>query len=101
MSNEKIDSTKVNLCNMIFMQVIEEVMQGKGNVDWESVELASEDSPDIGDAMYTFADTDTSQKYRIFFKRSSLGERGFQYELFKQIKQMEWEKISAEFKKLI
>ena len=56
-----------------------------GHVDWESVELASEGSPDIGDALYTLTDIVISQKYRIFFKRSTIGERGFRYELFKLI----------------
>lgn len=95
---EHLDSTKVKLCNMIFMDVIEDVMKNKGEVNWESVELVSEDSPDVGDVMYTFAEKATEQMYRIFFKRSSVGERGFRYELFKQIKQMSWDKIAVDFK---
>ena len=101
MNTEQIDSTKVQRCNIIFMQAIEEAMQNKGNVNWETVELVSEDSPELGDAMYTFTEADTKQEYRIFFKRSSVGERGFQYELFIKINEMGWEKVAADFKKLI
>ncbi|QMU60917.1 MAG: hypothetical protein GKR92_04085 [Gammaproteobacteria bacterium] len=99
MKTQQIDSTQVKLCNMIFMDVIKEVMSNKGTVDWESVELVSEDSPEVGDVMYAFAEKDSNQKYRIFFKRSSVGKRGFDYELFEKI-QMSWNKIAADFKDL-
>lgn len=98
MNAEQLDSTKVKLCNMIFMDVIEEAMRNKGDVNWESVELIAEDTPDVGDVMYIFSDNITEQMYRIFFKRSSVGKRGFQYELFQQIGKMSWKKIMADFK---
>lgn len=100
MKTEQIDSTKVKLCNMIFMDVIAEVMDSKGEVDWESVELVSEDSPDVGDVMYTFTEKNLDRTYRIFFKRSSVGKRGFHYELFEQIQKMNWNKVAADFKVL-
>lgn len=100
MNTEKLDSTKVELCNMIFMDVISEVMNDKGDVDWESVELVSENSPDVGDVMYTFAEKTSEQMYRIFFKRSSVGKRGFNYELFEQIEKYNWNKIAENFKEL-
>lgn len=98
MTTEKIDSTKVKLCNLIFMDVINEVMADKGDVDWETVELVSEDSPEVGDVMYTFNEKCTEQIYRIFFKRASVGKRGFHYELFEQIQKMNWKKIASDFK---
>lgn len=97
MKAEQLDSTKVKLCNMIFMDVIDDVMKNKGEVNWESVELVSEDSPDVGDVMYSFAEKTTEKMYRIFFKRSSVGKRGFDYELFEQIQKMSWKKIAADF----
>lgn len=100
MKTEQIDSTKVKLCNMIFMDVINEVMSGKGEVDWESVELVSEDSPDVGDVMYRFAEKSSDQIYRIFFKRASVGKRGFRYELFEKVQKMNWKKIEENFKVL-
>ena len=96
----QIDSTKVKLCNMIFMDVINEVMSSKGEVDWESVELVSEDTPEVGDVMYCFAEKASEKMYRIFFTRSSVGKRGFQYELFEQIQKMSWKKIVTDFKVL-
>lgn len=98
MKIEQIDSTKVKLCNMIFMDVINEVMSKKGEVDWESVELVSEDSPEVGDVMYTFAEKSSEKMYRIFFTRSSVGKRGFRYELFEQMQEMSWNKIATDFK---
>lgn len=100
MNTEQIDSTKVNQTRLVFMEVIDEAMQDIGKIEWESVELVSRDEPDLGDAMYTFSDCDTHQVYRILFKRSSLGERGFRYVLFTQNNNIGWEKIAADFKTL-
>lgn len=100
MNTQQIDSTQVKLCNMIFMDVIKEVMSNKGAVDWESVELVSEDSPDVGDVMYCFVEKGTEKMYRIFFKRSSVGKRGFNYELFEQVQNMNWNKVAEDFKDL-
>ena len=82
------------------MEIIDNAMQGRGNVDWESVELISQDSPDIGDAMYEFSDMHTNQQYRIYIKRSSMGERAFHYELFAYIKEKEWRKVVCDVKRL-
>lgn len=100
MKSELMDSTKVKLCKMVFMEVIADAMADKGEVDWESVEIVTEDSPDLGDALYLFKEKNTNQAYRIFFKRSSVGKRGFQYELFIQIGKLNWDKIEVDFKAL-
>ncbi len=100
MNTQQIDTTRTRSTRLNYMQIIDNAMHARGNVDWESVELISHDSSDLGDVIYKFSDTHTNQKYRIHIKCSSLGEKTFHYELFAYIKEKEWRKVVVDAKKL-
>ena len=100
MDTDQLDSTILKHTRLVFMETIDEAMQGRGIIDWGSVDLVSKDSPDLGDTMYEFTNSDTNQKHRIFFKRAPVGERGFQYKLFVHVNQMQWTKVADEFNSL-